>query len=43
MKNIQLMYHLKTIFNQEIIKNIALVAAITAKSDWFTDDRKYFI
>ena len=37
------MFHIKTILNQEIIKNIALVAAIGAKYDWFTDDRKYFI
>ena len=43
MTNIQLMFHIKTIFNQEIIKIIALVAAINAKYDWFTDDRNYFI
>ena len=43
MKNIQLMFHIKTIFNQKIIKYIALVAEIGAKFDCFTDDRKYFI
>ena len=43
MKNIWLMFHIKTIFNQEIVKIIALVAAIGAKFDWFTDDRNFFI
>ena len=36
------MFHIKTIFNYEIIKIIALVAAIGVKFDWFIDDRNYF-